>query len=278
MVVGASWVTQSLTSTAAPFNLRMSHGWQEIYTVALVVPLALLVAYALQIWARDKDVAPLALLIGGAGCVVWEPIVDVLGRCWYPQFGQVHLFETFGRPIPLYVLFGYAWFMGGLTIVAYRVIQAKGFRALWRLYPLLIVIEAPFELLAVHTHVYVYYGQQPLSISSWPIWWGFVNTSIPICAAVLLTCFRPKLAGWSVLLVIPMLPMLDGAGNAASGWPVWTILHSSVPAAERQIAGVLTCLLGVLVVAAMVQIGELVSEGRAVAVSEPTIRMEEISR
>jgi hypothetical protein len=247
----------------------MSHGWQEIYTVVLVIPLVLLVAFALRIWVRDKDAAPVALLIGGAACVIWEPIVDVLGRCWYPQFGQVHLFETFGRPIPLYVLFGYTWFMGGLTIVAYRVVQAKGPSALWCLYPVLILIEAPFELLAVHTHVYVYYGQQPLSISSWPIWWGFVNTSVPITAAVLLTCFRPKITGWHVLLLIPMVPMVDGAANAATGWPVWTILHASVPAAERQIAGVVTCLLGLLVVAAMVHLGQLVTAAQRPDPLEP---------
>jgi hypothetical protein len=276
-VVKASWAVRSLVSTNAPFDLHMSHGWQEVYTVALVIPLVLLVGYALQIWVRDKDVTAFALLIGGAASVIWEPIVDVLGKCWYPQFGQVHLFETFGRPIPLYVLFGYTWFMGGLTIVAYRLIQAKGMSALWRLYPILILIEAPFELLAVHTHVYVYYGHQPLSLSSWPIWWGFVNTSVPIAASVLLTCVRPKLTGWTVLLVIPMVPMLDGAANAATAWPVWTVLHASVPAPERQIAGVLTCLLGILVVATVVELGKMVLSGRATPIRESNNVLHDLS-
>ncbi len=249
-------------SLAAPFNLHMSHGWQQVYTAALLIPMVVLVAYALRIWVKDRDSAPFALLLGGAICVVWEPIVDVLGRCWYPAFGQVHLFTTFGRPIPLYVIFGYTWFMGGLSIVAYSVIQAKGMKALWHLYPILILIEAPFELLAVHTHVYVYYGHQPLSLDSWPIWWGFVNTSVPITTAALLTCFRSNLKGWRGLLVIAMVPMIDGAANAATGWPVWTVLHASVPDVERQCAGVLTCLLGLLVVAAVVRLGEIVTSGR----------------
>jgi hypothetical protein len=245
-----------LTSEAvAPFGLHMSPGWQAVYTLVLVVAMFLLGAFAIRLAVREHDPLPIALLVGGALCTVLEPMVDVLGRCWYPQYGQVHLFETFSRPIPVYVLFGYTWFMGGLTIVAYRLLQTKGPGALLRLYPLLILVEAPFELLAVHTQVYVYYGSQPLSLWAWPVWWGFVNTAVPILAAVLFWTFREELRGWRLALVVPALIMVDAGVNAAAGWPVWTVLHASSPASVRQIAGLATCLLGLLIVSTAVALG-----------------------
>ena len=243
------------TGVVTPFGLHMSSGWQDVYTVVLVVSMLLLGVFAIRLAVREHDLLPIALLAGGALCTVLEPLVDVLGLCWYPRYGQVHLFETFGRPIPVYVLFGYTWFMGGLTIVAYRLLQTKGPDVLLRLYPLLILVEAPFELLAVHTQVYVYYGDQPLSLWAWPIWWGFVNTAVPIVAAVLFWTFHGELSGWRLALVVPVLIMVDAGVNAAAGWPVWTVLHASTPTAVRQLAGVATCLLGLLLVGAAVALG-----------------------
>jgi hypothetical protein len=226
----------------------MPSDWQVAYTVLLVVPLLFLGGYALRVWWRQRDLVPLACLLGGAVCTVFEPIVDVLGLCWYPRHGQVRLFEAFGRPIPVGVLFGYTWAMGGMTVVFLQVLARRGVGYLWRLYPVVILITVPFELIANHTGYYVYYGHQPLRIFAYPLWWGPVNMAVPIVAAVAISWLRPYLHGVAVVVAAAIVVMADGAVNAATAWPVWTALNSAVPRGVVQVAGLATIGLAFLLV------------------------------
>ena len=233
----------------APPTGAMPEGWQVFYTVLLLVPLVGLAGYCLHRYSRDRDPVPLVCLAGGAMCVVFEPIVDILGLCWYPRSGQWKLFETLGRPIPIGVLFGYMWAFGGLSAVAYTVLRQKGPLALWRLYPLFIGLSIPFELIANHSGYYVYYGNQPLRIFEWPAWWGPVNFAVPIVAAVMIDRFRPLLTGPRIVALAFLLPMADGAVNGATAWPVWSALNApGLPTVFVQLAGALTVGLAVLLV------------------------------
>jgi hypothetical protein len=235
----------TLASLPTPPDLSMPAGWERIYTAACLVALAAMGANAIRRWRSDRDTLPLALMAAGAVCVVLEPLVDVLGLCWYPRGSNYELFELMGRPIPFLVLPGYTFFMGGLTVIALHALETKGPRGLLWLYPLMIALELPFELLANQTGVYVYYGEQPLRVWDFPIWWLFVNTMVPIVAAVLIRPMRAWLTGPAVLLVVPVLPAVDAGVNAALAWPTWTVLNSDVPMAVTQLAGVTTCAMAV---------------------------------
>lgn len=206
----------------------MSAGWERVYTGAVLVALVAMATNAVRLWRAKGDTIPLLLIAGGALCVFLEPIVDLLGLCWYPRGSELEIFELLGRPIPFLVLPGYSFFMGGLTVIALHRLEVVGPRGLLRLYPLMILLELPFEILAVHTEVYVYYGQQPLRIAEFPVWWLFVNTMVPVVAAVLLRPMRPWLVGPMVLVVIPLLPAVDAGVNAAFAWPTWTDRKSVV--------------------------------------------------
>ena len=224
-----------------PEHLAMSPGWERVYTAAVLVALVGMGANALRLWRAKGDTLPLLLMAGGALCVFLEPLVDVLGLCWYPRGSDLELFELLGRPIPFLVLPGYTFFMGGLTVIALHRLEVVGPRGLLQLYPFMILLELPFEILAVHTEVYVYYGQQPLRILEFPVWWLFVNTMVPVVAAVLLRAMRPWLVGPLALVVIPFLPAVDAGVNAAFAWPTWTVLNSDVPVVVTQLAGLATC-------------------------------------
>jgi hypothetical protein len=234
-----------LASVPTPPDLSMPAGWERVYTAACLVALVAMGANAIRLWRADRDTLPLALMGAGALCVLLEPLVDVLGLCWYPRGSNYELFELMGRPIPFLVLPGYTFFMGGLTVIALRTLATRGPQGLLRLYPLMIALELPFELLANQTGVYVYYGQQPLRVWDFPVWWLFVNTMVPIVAAVLIRPLRGWLTGASVLLVVPLLPAVDAGVNAAFAWPTWTALHSDVPVAVTQLAGLVTCAMAV---------------------------------
>jgi hypothetical protein len=227
----------------------MPKGWQTVYTILLLAPLVGLAGYCVRRYLKERDPVPLLCLAGGAMCVLFEPIVDILGLCWYPREGQWKLFETLGRPIPVGVLFGYMWAFGGLTAVAYRVLRQKGLPALGRLYPVFIGLSIPFELIANHTGYYGYYGNQPLRILEWPAWWGPVNFAVPIVAAVMIERFRPHLPGPRIVALAFLLPMADGAVNGATAWPVWSALNSAgLSTAIVQAAGALSVGLAVFLV------------------------------
>lgn len=223
-----------------PTHLRMPEGWELLYTGACMVALFAMSANALRIFLRRRDVLPVLLIASGAICVLLEPLVDVLGLCWYPEGSQFEIFELMGRPIPLLVLPGYIFFMGGLTVIALDELDRRGARGLRKVYPLMIVLEMPFEWLAVQTGVYVYYGQQPLEVWDFPVWWLFVNTMVPVVTALVIHHGRWAFRGARVLLVLPLLPAIDAGVNAAFSWPTWTVLNSDVPMAVTQAAGLVT--------------------------------------
>lgn len=235
-----------LASVPAPVALTMPAGWEAVYTAAVLVAFVAMSANAVRLWRADRDGLPLLLMAGGALCVFLEPMVDVLGLCWYPRGSGLELFELMGRPIPFLVLPGYTFFMGGLTVIALHTLRTRGATGLLRLYPLMILLELPFEILANHTGVYTYYGQQPLRVGDFPLWWLFVNTMVPVVAAVVLRPLRRWLTGSvAALVVVPLLPAVDAGVNAALAWPTWTVLNSDVPMAVTQLAGLATCALAV---------------------------------
>lgn len=234
-----------LASLPAPPDLAMPQGWERLYTAACLLALVGMTANAVRRWRADRDQLPLLLMAGGALCVFLEPLVDVLGLCWYPRGSQYEIFELMDRPIPFLVLPGYMFFMGGLTVIALHTLESQGPRGFLPLFPKMILLELPFEILAVQTGVYVYYGQQPLQIIDFPVWWLFVNTMVPIVAAVLIAPARRWLTGAAGLIVIPLLPAVDAGVNAAFAWPTWTVLNSEVPMAVTQLAGLATCVLAV---------------------------------
>jgi hypothetical protein len=226
----------------------MPHGWEVAFTLACVVMLAIFGAVAVRIWRVERDPVPLLLLGGGALATVWEPVVDVLGLCWYPRQGQIKLFETLGRPIPLLVLFGYAWFVGGVSILTYRRALSHGVRSLIPFYAVVMVFTPPFELVAVHSGVYHYYGAQPLRVAGYPLWWDFVNSAMPVAVAVTVATLRPHLTGWRIVAVLALVPMVDGAVNAAVSWPVWSALNGGLQIPAGQLTGLATCGLSLLLV------------------------------
>ena len=232
-----------------PPDLAMPHGWEIFYTLLCMAAAAGALVYAVNLWRSERDLVPVLCVAAGALCVVFEPIIDVLGLCWYPRHGQWRLFETFGRPIPVLCLFGYTWFVGGMTMIVLRLLERRGPDFVWRLYPLLMLVTVPFELLANHSGVYVYYGNQPLRVFEYPVWWAPVNIGMPFVAATVIAIVRERLVGWRALGVVPIVVMAVGAVNGATAWPVWTAVNApELPTVVVQLAGVLTIALAVSLV------------------------------
>src|SRR5258708_30441988 len=90
----------------------MSAVGQTIFTIAVTIPWVVLFFVALRMWRRDRTPVPLLFMLGGALCILFQPVVDVLGMCWFPRINQWVGLEGFRPPSPLFLWPVYRWFVG----------------------------------------------------------------------------------------------------------------------------------------------------------------------
>jgi len=178
-----------------------------------------------------------------------EPVVDVLGQCWFPRTNQWIGLEVFGRPIPFFMWSVYTWFIGGQAYLFYRAF-AKGLTRtrLMQLWLLVWGVNLVLETPGIWMHVYTYYGKQPFNPWGLPLWWPPVNATMPVVAGFALWKVLPHLRGWRILGVIALMPMADGLTNGAIGLPVWTALNTRLGFWATYPAALLTLGLGVFTV------------------------------
>lgn len=228
---------------APPLYLSMPHRWEAVFLVLVGVPTLIGAVWALHRWFTKRDALPLVILLGGLACSILEPLVDVLGLCWYPRGQLVEAYELMGRPIPLFVPVGYTMLQGAFTLLTLQVFRQRGPKSLWVLWIGALLFTVPFEFYAVHTGSYIYYGHQPLRVFGYPLWWAPVNAAVVIALAVAVIAGQSLWRGGRMLGFIPMAVAIDAGINAALAWPVYTVLWSDVPSYVTHAAGVLTYLL-----------------------------------
>lgn len=227
-----------------PFDAVMPYDAQLWATLIFGVLAAGFWLYALYLLMKTRDITPVLIMCGGTLCVFAEPIVDVLGSCWFPVQGQWTWIETFGRRIPVMVGFAYMLYYGGITLLTVRQFeQGRTVRQIWHWYLLSVLIESTFEPVPIHLGLWMYYGNQPFEVFDFPLWWPPVNAVGAFAAAFLIYKVKPMLKGASMLLIIPLVPSGDLLGNAATAWPVWNALHTTQGYGVTTAAGVLTLVL-----------------------------------
>lgn len=87
-----------------PTGLRMDETVEFAFTVYQAIPILVIGFLAVRAARRERDALPVLFLVGGALCVLIEPIVDVLGLCYFPVEGQRWtLVQAFDRHVPLFV-------------------------------------------------------------------------------------------------------------------------------------------------------------------------------
>lgn len=230
-----------------PTGGAMDYNLQVIFTTSLWVICAVFFVMALRSLRKTGSPLPLLILIGGGLCMFIEPIVDVMGLCWFWRDGQFVLFEAFGRPIPTWMLPTYIFYVGGQALYTWqRLEKGETMAGVFKLYAIYAVINVLLEEPPLHMGLYAYYGAQPFKAVLLPLWWAIPNAAMPIVLGALIYRLRPALTGWKMLLVVPMMPMGDALTNAAVGWPVWTALNSSDDLVVTTIAALMTLGLGLV--------------------------------
>lgn len=249
LVLVQVWFTMFVPNTTSrpPADMAMPQTEQLIFTIATQIPFIIFFSMGLRQLATKGDPKPLLFGIGGCLASAFEPVVDVLGFCYFPRAGNWIAFETFGRPIPVFVPATYGWFVGGMGYWFWSVFQdpetsAKDIPVLWfKAFIINLILEYP----PLYYGIYTYYGFQPLVVGGFPLWFPAVNATTPMVAGTILNMLSPHLRGWGNLIIITTTATSYGIGNAAFGAPVWMALsvdkgyHVTYPAVA--ISAVLLC-------------------------------------
>jgi hypothetical protein len=216
----------------APVHDQMPKTAEWLFTAGLLAMTCIALVIAVRQLAVRKDPLLLYCVIGGALGALFEPIVDVLGQCFLKEHGAIGTYTYLGRTIPLFLLFAYPWYNGGLANLYYRLMQrGVSTRTLFALWAATGVADVLEETPGILAHTYLYYGKQPFNIWGFPLWWAFVNPLMPLLAGALIYKLAPRMGGgWKLLGIIPLIPMAGAIVNAATATPVWITLnltHSS---------------------------------------------------
>jgi len=233
------------TPPAPDTTFPSAHVWADIaiWTVAIGF-----LVYCVVDGRRTRSPLGIVLFAGGAIAYLNEPVDDILGLVHHPRPGQNVVLDTIG-PVPMWGLPTYVIFFGAISYVFLREIQTKGFslRVFWTGIVITFAIDLLIELPLLYADggLYQYYGETPMTVFRFPIYWLLINTTGPILCAAILHAVRDHFRGWRApfLLLLPL--MCDAGCSIVVGLPIYSALHA--PGATELVrwgAAFLSCAIG----------------------------------
>jgi hypothetical protein len=185
--------------------------------------------YALRVWRRRGTPVYVVLLAAGLLCVVNEIPLSWAGHFYYPRPDAWEAFEMYGRIVPVWAVFAYTIYCGGLSIAMCEWLRGGVTRArVW--IGVLVVggLDAILEVTVLRTDNYIYYGQQPLRIDRFPSIWMAMNVIAVLGTAAVLGAFPQWFTGRNVWRLLLVLPLCQVAGDWL-GTPHFVMLNSGKP-------------------------------------------------
>jgi len=223
------------------------HVWADsvIWAVAIV-----LAGRCALDWRRTGSPLGLVLMAGGGIAYFNEPVDDVLGLVHHPRPGLNIVLDTIG-PLPMWGLPTYIIFFGAIPYLLLRAIQDRGFnlRTYWIGLFATFAADLAIELPLLQTDLYQYYsyGETPMTIARFPVYWLFINTTGPVLCAAVLYAVPSYFTGWRRGLLVLLPVLADASCSIAVGLPVYTVLHTeSVGGVGRWFGALLTCFIGLV--------------------------------
>jgi hypothetical protein len=248
-------VTTSILAIAQPpWGMTTPATPQTIITVVLAVVVAAFVVAALIDWRRSGSPAFLLMLVGGYICSFNEATVDVLGHCFFPVDGVIG-YTAFGRPIPVWVILAYVVFFGGLSyVMALAFKRGASHRAMWYGIGIFGVLNVLLEIPMLRAGLYVYYGNQPLTIGGFPVSWLVINSLGSLFGAVVVVRLSWFFTGARQLLLV-FVPFATYMASWVLAMPYFGITNTDMPTGVRMAAALLSMALGVIAIDGLIRIG-----------------------
>jgi hypothetical protein len=223
-----------------PYDATVSGTVETTVTTVMASLATAALVFALVYWWRTGRPTILALFVAGGAMMLLEPFVDVVGGCWHPN-DLARVFTLWDRPMPVWLCLTYFVYFGvggGLTWMVLR--RGMTPKLLWGLFISSAVGDAVMEMVLLHWNTYVYYGDQPLVLMKFPLWWAPVNSLVDVAVAVAIVRFEPALRGVRAVLIVPLAVGISAAVNTVAGWPSWTAINSDIGGIGGALLGVAT--------------------------------------
>lgn len=201
-----------------------------VYTVLMcLITLGFLVYWLVSAERRRNPALPL-LLLGGALAGFMEPWLDNVVLVGYPVHQSTPYFVAFERPVPIFVVIGYAWFCGGLLFVLSRLFQRDfSTRSIWTLYGAVVVVDFVAIGLSAWLGILEFFGDPPLKVAHFPLWWAGIDGLMVVMGGVLTFFLVDRLRGLQCLWLVLIPSVTLGAAAGIVGWPVSTAINSGWP-------------------------------------------------
>ncbi len=250
-----------------------------VYTVLMVVLTAGLLVWWLTSPA-ERRVGPALpfLLLGGALSGLMESWLDNVVLVGYPPDQNLPVLESFGRSVPMFVPIGYAWFCGGLLYLMARHFQRSGLRSrdVWAIYGMVVVIDFVAIGLSAWIGVLEFYGDPPMKVLGYPVWWAGIDGLHVILGGGLLLLALDHLRGRAQAWLILLPSVALGAASGIVAWPVSTAINSSWSDPAKYLCAVasiglsLACVTAIArVLPRLVVVSRDLAAGRPPGVEEP---------
>ena len=223
-----------------PLDMTVDKTAELGITIALAGIVAVALVFSFIDWFRTGRPLVVLLMVSGGAIMVFEPMVDTVGACWFPSNSWT-AFTAWGRPLPVWLCLAYFFYFGIATSAIWKALR-RGLtrRQIWLVFCAAMLGDLIFETVLLTMNPYVYYGYQPLLLGKFPLWWMAVNAAIPLVLAALIYRFDSYFRGWRTLLVIPLALTTSAAVNAAVGWPSWLVINTDVGWVLTQAGGLAT--------------------------------------
>ena len=217
-----------------------------VFGLAFVVA----VVYAGREAFFERRLWPVFLLLAACVAVVYEPIVNVLGLCTYPEIGQLTWIDALGRRIPVYIGLVYVVYWSAPVLWLMNRIRAGiNSRQWWAIYALFTIVVTLFELIPLQRGWWSYYGvQQPLLVAKFPAWWWVVNSAAIFGLATVFSLLRDRMLanGRTAWVIIPLLPMVLLAVHGGPGIPVFLSVGTTTDPLITNVAALVSIALALI--------------------------------
>lgn len=241
-------MTPPLTDTPDP-----AHAVVTVVTGAVFLGF---LAFALLMWRQRRTPLYLVLLGGGTISAVNEIPLSYAGHFYYPEPGAWTAFEMYGRVVPVWAVFAYAIYVGGLSIAMSEWLRHGVTRGrVWAGVGVVCALNCLLEVTVLRTDNYVYYGEQPLRVDRFPAIWMAMNVIAVLGSAALVLALPRFFTGRRMLLLLPAVPLCQVAGDWF-GTPHFVMLNSGAPHAVKACATMVSIGICALVVDALARFCE----------------------
>lgn len=208
-----------------PENIMPERAQATLIVIASVF-IAVAIARAFYLLRRENDERLLIMIGCGAAASLLEGFACHLIQCYHSPVGMIEVYEVFNIHVPLWLALVYVLFFGVTPYLFLKSFsRSPKASTLWRTYLIVGLTEGFGEMLAIHLGTHTYHGAQPLSIFGFPIYLGFLNSSLMLITALIAAHWFDAVRGTRRYGLIVLTPPIMAAVYAGLTFPTIAFLH-----------------------------------------------------